>query len=106
MSVVVYAPDLMDRSRISAAIPDARFVPRPGDLSEATPDDVVAVDVSRPGVLDVVASVAAHRIIGFGSHVDRDLLDAARAAGCTEVLARSAFFRRLAELLGQDGPHA
>jgi hypothetical protein len=34
--------------------------------------------------------------VGFGSHVDKTLLDAAHQAGCDEVLARSAVFRRLA----------
>ena len=98
MTVVVYAPDLMDRSRISAAIAGATFVGQPARLADAGADDIVAVDVSRPGVLDALSSVRARRIIGFGSHVDRDVLDAARAAGCTEVLARSAFFSRLPEL--------
>ncbi|MDQ1373520.1 MAG: hypothetical protein QOJ09_858, partial [Actinomycetota bacterium] len=52
------------------------------------------------GVLDAVQGVAAGvRTIGFGSHVDRELLDAARAAGCDEVMARSEFFRRVRELL-------
>jgi hypothetical protein len=55
-------------------------------------------------VVDVLAALAAAgiRTIGFGSHVDHDLLDAARAAGCNEVLPRSAFFRRLEELLDPD----
>ena len=99
MTVVVYSPDLMDRSRISAAVAGARFVGRPEGLASADPDDVVAVDVSRPGVLDALPTVRARRIIGFGSHVDREVLDAARHAGCTEVLARSAFFSRLPDLL-------
>ena len=98
MSVVVYAPDLMDRSRISAAVAGATFVGRPEGLAAAAVDDVVAVDVSRSGVLEWLPSVRARRIIGFGSHVDRDVLEAARAAGCTEVLARSAFFSRLPDL--------
>jgi hypothetical protein len=34
--------------------------------------------------------------VGFASHVDTALLDAARAAGCDEVMARSTVFRRLA----------
>lgn len=35
---------------------------------------------------------AGVRVIGFGSHVDTSRLKAARAAGCDEVLPRSAFF--------------
>src|SRR3954464_1105782 len=98
MSVLAYAPDLMDRSRVSAAGAGAAVVGRPDGLTAAAVDDVVAVDVSRPGVLEALPSVRARRIIGFGSHVDRTVLEAARAAGCTEVLARSAFFSRLSDL--------
>ena len=98
MSVAAYVPDLMDRSRVSAAAPGVVFVARPEDLA-ATDATVVVVDLGRPGVLDVVPHLAGRRVVGFGSHVDVELLDAARAAGCGEVLRRSEFFRRLGELL-------
>jgi CheY-like chemotaxis protein len=38
-------------------------------------------------------------VIGFLSHVQRDLATAARAAGCDQVLARSTMTQRLPELL-------
>jgi hypothetical protein len=41
--------------------------------------------------------------VGFGSHVDRELLAAAHASGCDQVLARSAFFGRLRSLVGDAG---
>ena len=112
-AVVAYVPDLMDRSNVQAAAAggDIRFVASVAGLAEAAADPgvrLVVVDLSRPGVLDVLSALvtAEVRTIGFGSHVDHALLDAARAAGCDEVLPRSAFFRRLEELLGQDGAHA
>ncbi len=47
-------------------------------------------------------------VLGFVSHVQSDLIAAARAAGCDEVLARSAFVAQLPELLeklsGQGPP--
>ena len=43
----------------------------------------------------------AGTVVGFASHVDDSLLQAARDAGCAEVLPRSRFFRRLTEL-GRD----
>ena len=92
--VVVLAPDLMDRSRITAALPGARVVSTLAGVEA----DLVVVDLHRPGVLDQLAQVRAARIIGFGSHVDADLLAAGLAAGCTEVLPRSAFFHRLPTL--------
>jgi hypothetical protein len=95
--VVVFAPDLMDRSRIAAALPDAQFVGSAEELTRVAPDAVVLVDLHRPGVLEVLPALT-QQVIGFGSHVDDALLHAASAAGCTEVLPRSRFFRRLAEL--------
>lgn len=41
------------------------------------------------------------RVIGFVSHVQADLVAAARTAGCDQVLARSAFSAQLPELLRQ-----
>ena len=103
MAIVGYVPDLMDRSRIEGAAPGpVRFASSPADLVElAGRADLVVVDLSRPGVLDVLADVSALgvRVVGFGSHVDTDTLAAARSAGCDQVLARSAFFGRLGELL-------
>ena len=94
--IVAYVPDLMDRSKV-ASIGDVTFVRQPQELA-GQPADVVIVDLSRPGVLDVLPALGHARIIGFASHVDHALMDAARGAGCTEVLARSAFFSRLPRL--------
>jgi len=102
-SVVAYVPDLMDRSKVTAAAEGAvRFVRLPAELVDAAATaDLVVVDLGRPGVIDALADVAALgvRVIGFGSHVDREVLDEARAAGCSQVLARSAFFGQLTALL-------
>ena len=95
--VAAYVPDLMDRSRLAAA-GDVTFVADPSELGAAGAD-LVVVDLSRPGVLDALGGLAGVRTIGFGSHVDQELLAAARAAGCEEVLPRSRFFARLGELL-------
>ena len=45
------------------------------------------------------------RAIGFASHVNTDLIAAARAAGADEVMPRSAFAANLAGILrgGEDG---
>ena len=48
------------------------------------------------------AALAAVPTIGFVSHVQTDLIEAARRAGVGEVLARSAFTQQLATIL-QDG---
>jgi DNA-binding NarL/FixJ family response regulator len=46
------------------------------------------------------------RVVAFGSHVRADLIEACRRAGADEVLPRSAFVRRLPDLLrsAQPGP--
>ena len=76
-----------------------------GSPCSGQPWDLVIVDLSLTR-RDPIALVTALRhqlpttpIIGFGSHVDAAQLARARAAGCTEVLARSAFVQRLPELL-------
>ena len=45
------------------------------------------------------AELGATRVLGFFSHVQSDLKAAALAAGCDDVLPRSAFAARLAEIL-------
>jgi hypothetical protein len=44
-------------------------------------------------------ALSAIRTVGFVSHVDTAVIDAARQAGVTEVLARSAFTMQLADIL-------
>ena len=93
--VVAFAPDLMDRSRIAAAYPDAVFVSSSDELADADAE-LVFVDIARPGALTVVAGIGP-RVVAFVRHDDQEMIDRARAAGCDEVLARSVFFRRLAD---------
>ncbi len=96
--VAAYTPDLMDRSKISAAVADCRFVARPEALVGLADTTVVLVDLSKRGVLEVLPDLVAAgaRVVGYGSHVDHQLLAAAEAAGVHEVLPRSKFFSRLA----------
>jgi DNA-binding NarL/FixJ family response regulator len=104
-SVVAYVPDLMDRSKVQAVAGDTVvFAASPDQLAELVEPavEVIVVDLSRAGVLDAVQRLrgAGKRVVGFGSHVDRQTLDAARRAGCHEVLTRSAFFADVAAALG------
>jgi len=46
---------------------------------------------------------AGARIIGFGSHVNVERLEAAKLAGCDQALARSAFVNLLPRLLSASG---
>lgn len=97
-AVVAYVPDLMDRSKISSVAP-VTFVSAPADLPAAAEGAaLVVVDLGRPGVLEVLPEIKAPTV-GFASHMDRERLAAASAAGCDRVLARSAFFAQLPQLL-------
>ena len=100
--VFVYAPDLMDRSRISAALPHAQFLKSVDDLSSTAAGAVVLVDLGRSGVLDAIPTITGS-VVGFASHVDDALMAAARDAGCAEVLPRSRFFRRLTDFAIDTG---
>ncbi len=65
---------------------------------------LVLIDLSLEDVVvsDLVKCVRSHaatsRIVAFGSHVDRDVLNAAAEAGADDVLPRSAFVRLLPSL--------
>jgi DNA-binding NarL/FixJ family response regulator len=86
--LVALTTDLMDRSRLSAALPDVQFT-LDADAG------VVIVDLAR-GVDQVTSIRASHpnaRIVCYGPHVDDASLGAARAAGADVVLPRSRFFR-------------
>ena len=96
MRVLAYVPDLIDRSKLSGALPGVVLLRRPEEL-DGCEADLVVVDLGRPGVLEVLPRVRATRLIGFASHVDRGALAAARAVGC-DAMARSKFFSSLAEL--------
>jgi len=83
VNVVALTTDLMDRSKLSAAIPGVTF-----SLTEAA--DVVIVDLAR-GVEQVAQVRASHpsaRIVAYGPHVE-SFDDVAADV----VLPRSKFFR-------------
>jgi hypothetical protein len=46
-------------------------------------------------------ALAAIPTVGFASHVQTEVIDAARRAGVDDVMARSAFTQRLAEILAR-----
>lgn len=96
MTIFAIVPDLMDRARIDEAILDVHHA-TPGTIGHlATDGDLVLVDLRRVGDAVALAVATGARVIGFGPHVDEELLVRAAAAGC-EALPRSVFFRRLHE---------
>jgi CheY-like chemotaxis protein len=78
------------------------------EMRKAAPT-LVILDLNNPrtdplGTLAAMkadASLAAVPTVGFASHVQTDVIEAARKAGVGEVLARSAFTQRLPEILAR-----
>jgi CheY-like chemotaxis protein len=58
------------------------------------PLGIVAAMKADPALADVPT-------IGFASHVQTDVIEAARRAGVAEVMARSAFTQKLPEILSR-----
>jgi CheY-like chemotaxis protein len=77
----------------------------------ANPAALILVDLNaRQGALDAVERLCSangapngpgnpRRVIAFLSHVQTDLAERARAAGCADVMPRSKFTANLAEIL-------
>jgi CheY-like chemotaxis protein len=114
--ILALVADLMFSSRIraagSASGVEVRFARTAGDAAEqarALRPSLVLLDLNAAPLapLDTIArfkadpALAGVRIVGFVSHVQADLVEAARAAGIDQVMARSAFVSKLPELLSQ-----
>jgi DNA-binding NarL/FixJ family response regulator len=73
----------------------------------ASPSALILVDLNaKQGALEAVEKLCAtsgqgnpRRVIAFLSHVQTDLAERARAAGCLDVMPRSRFTQNLAEIL-------
>ena len=98
MNVAALVSDLIFASRITGHGVPVRIARAADELDGA---DLVLIDLECPDAMDAIARCReqSSRIVAFGSHVRKDLLDAARAAGADEVLPRSAFVNRLREIL-------
>ena len=94
--VIAFVPDLLDRSKVAAAAPDAQFVTTVDLLSDPSAD-LVVVDLDRPGAPEAVAHHPG-RVVGFARHTEPATIERARSSGC-EAMARSVFFARTEELL-------
>jgi len=109
--VLVAVPNLFFATRIgetARTLGIATEACEPARLAErmrAERPALAIVDLHAPGVLDAVRAARADPagaelpVVGFYSHVDPSLAQAARDAGVTQVLTRSAFTARLAAIL-------
>lgn len=116
--MVALVDDLMMRSRVSTAAAHAgvevRFAVSADQVAEfaASGATLIAADLNHRRIspaalleaLKAAPGLDGLRVVGFVSHVDAAAIAAARQAGISEVLARSAFVDRLPELLRQSEP--
>ncbi|HEV3140182.1 MAG TPA: response regulator [Vicinamibacterales bacterium] len=115
--ILAVLDDLMFMSRIKTAatqlgapVTFARSAAAAMTEMQKSAPSLVILDLDNPrtGPLDIVASMKADQAlanvptVGFVSHVHANVIDAARHAGVGEVLARSVFTQRLAEILTRD----
>lgn len=110
--IVALVADLIFGSRIRAAAEQAgkplRLVRRVDDAREAADDaELLLLDLNLDPdatfalVRELQGRDARRRVVGFYSHVDRHIAEAAGAAGI-EALTRSKFVRELPALLRGD----
>jgi CheY-like chemotaxis protein len=114
--ILAILDDLMFTSKIKAtaaqlgtSVTFARSSAAALDQMRAQRPDLVILDLNNPrtdplGTVSAMKAdpqLAAIPTVGFASHVQTDVIDAARSAGVSEVLARSAFTQRLPDILGR-----
>ena len=117
--VLAAVEDLLFRSKISETASqlgvEASFPRNPRKLLEAvreSPSDLLILDLNSArfeplSLLQTLKSDESARnvkIVGFLSHVQKDLAVAAREAGCDRVVARSAFTKDLPQILAGRTP--
>ncbi len=112
--VVAAVEDLLFKSKISETAStlgvEALFPRSPKKLVEKvheSPPDLLVLDLNSARfeplqlLLELKSDEASRGVpvVGFLSHVQKDLAVAARESGCDRVVARSAFTRDLPEIL-------
>ncbi|MCZ7528294.1 MAG: hypothetical protein M5U14_19155 [Acidimicrobiia bacterium] len=101
--MVALVDDLLDRSRIAAALPGVVFA---ADVEDCAGADTVVVDLARHGaaVAELRRRLPVARIVAFSPHVDTERAHEAREAGADEVQARSRFFRDVSRAVAGAAP--
>lgn len=117
--VLCVVDDLMFSVKISSAAKAVNvpvmFERAPGAVLDRIRDErpslvIFDLNSSRLAPMETIAAIKndgelrSTRTIGYVSHVQANVIAAARAAGCDEVLARSAFSERLSTILALAGP--
>ena len=112
--VLAVVDDLLFSSRIrsvaGAAGRPVIFIRRPDAVLSAMREhapNLILLDLDREALdpigtiraIRAAADLSQPRIVGFGSHVQVERLQAAKAAGCDQAMARSAFVAALPSMM-------
>lgn len=119
--ILIVVADMIFRAKIretarhlGRAVETASTAAAALEKADAVRPSLVVVDLGDDRVapfetiraLKTDARLGAPRVVGFFSHVLVEQKRAAEAAGCDVVLPRSAFVKRLAELLADSEPRS
>ena len=119
MAILAAVDDLLFSSKIRATAKqvgaDVQFARTPEEILEQARRNhpsliIFDLNSAKTDPVNTIAALKADpetgstRTIGFASHVHVDLINAARQAGADEVLPRSAFAGRLADILSGAHP--
>jgi PleD family two-component response regulator len=114
--ILAILDDLMFTSKVKAAaahvgVPISFARSSDAALAEmqSAPPKLVILDLNNPrtdplgtvGRMKADPRLTSIPIVGYASHVQTDVIEAARRAGVDDVLARSAFTQRLPEILAR-----
>jgi CheY-like chemotaxis protein len=114
-TIIVLCDDMMFASRITGTAAGLGLTCKAVRSQEAAESEVsqqpaacLIIDLANPGlqIADLLARLRPEGtdtpfVVAFGSHVDSDTLNAARAAGCDVVVPRSKFVSELPSALAR-----
>jgi DNA-binding NarL/FixJ family response regulator len=95
-TILLVGVDLFLRGKLEGLLPAHRFVTAEG----VEPPDLVIADIARIDPDDVAENFPDVPLLGFTNHTDTSGLRRAHAAGFDQVMAKSALFERIEELIG------
>jgi hypothetical protein len=94
-TILLCGVDLFVRGKLEAMLPEHRF-----ETSEGVePPDLVIADIARVEAEDVADTYPDVPILGYTNHTDTAGLRRANTAGFDRVVAKSALFERVREVI-------
>src|SRR5947199_415558 len=95
-TILLCGVDLFFRGKLEALLPEHRFI----TVESADAPDLVIVDIARVDAQEVADTFVDVPLLGYTNHTDTAGLRRAHAPGFDQVVAKSALFERIEELIG------